>query len=317
MAQEATPGAAGVDGVQPDGSWAFTDDRGVRVTAPELPTRVVAQTSAAAALWDFGVQVVGIYGPNRRDDGTVDFQAGNLDLDAVEVLGDYGTDSLEIDIEKFVELAPDLVVDMVLYGESFWYLTGDALARVEERGVPTAGISLGETSILTSIMRFEALAAALGADLSAPLVADAKTAHAASETALKAAIASKPGLSLLVIAPDLDNVYVASPRYMADLMYFQDLGVVDHETDDFFELISWEEINRYPADIILVDARNATVSKEEIADVAPIWNTLPAVQAGQVGNWWAGAPYSYSRLIPILDELTGVIAAADPNVVAE
>src|SRR5690606_21754014 len=110
---------AAADGVQPDGTWAFTDDRGVRVVADALPTRIVAQTSAAAALWDFGVKVVGIYGPNRHEDGSPDFQAGNLDLDAVEVLGDYGTDSLEIDLEKFVELDPDLVVDMVLYGKSF------------------------------------------------------------------------------------------------------------------------------------------------------------------------------------------------------
>lgn len=319
FALQATPDATPPvpNGVQPDGSWAFTDDRGVTLTSSAVPSRIVAQTSAAAALYDFGVPVVGIYGPSTNDDGTPSFEAGNLDIDAIEVLGDYGTDSLEIDIEKFVALNPDLVVDMLVYEDTFWYLSGDARSRVEALKVPIAGISMEKVSLLTMIQRFEQLAGAVGADLTAPAVAEAKTAHAEAEAALRAAIASKPGLSLLSISPTLDSVYVCSPRYMPDLHYFADLGldVVDHKTDDFFELLSWEEINRYPADIILLDARKGIPTADDLSTSVPIWNTLPAVKAGQLGNWYAGAPSSYSRLVPIMDELTALLQSADPGVV--
>ena len=68
FALQATPAATPPvpNGVQPDGSWSFTDDRGVTLTSPAVPSRIVAQTSAAAALYDFGVQVVGIYGPSTN-----------------------------------------------------------------------------------------------------------------------------------------------------------------------------------------------------------------------------------------------------------
>jgi iron complex transport system substrate-binding protein len=318
-ALQATPAATPPvpNGVQPDGSWAFTDDRGVTLTSPAAPSRIVAQTSSAAALYDFGVQVVGIYGPSKNDDGSPSFEAGNLDIDGIEVLGDYGTDSLEIDIEKFVALNPDLVVDMLVYEDTFWYLSGDARSRVEALKVPIAGISMEKVSLLGIIQRFEQLATALGADVNAPAVTEAKTAHAEAEAALTTAIASKPGLSLLSISPTLDSVYVCSPRYMPDLHYFADLGldVVDHQTDDFFELLSWEEINRYPADVILLDARKGMPTADDLSTSVPIWNTLPAVQAGQLGSWYAGAPSSYGRLVPIMDELTALIEASDPGVV--
>jgi iron complex transport system substrate-binding protein len=319
FALQATPAATPPvpNGVQPDGSWVFTDDRKVTLVSAAVPSRIVAQTSAAAALYDFGVQVVGIYGPSKNDDGSPSFEAGNLDINAIEVLGDYGTDSLEIDIEKFVQLNPDLVVDMIVYEDTFWYLSGDARSRVEALKVPIAGISMEKVSLLTIIERFEQLAGALGADLLAPAISEAKATHAESEAALTAAIASKPGLSLISISPTPDAVYVCSPRYMPDLHYFADLGldVVDHQTDDFFELLSWEEINRYPADIILLDARKGYPTPDELSTSVPIWNTLPAVQAGQLGNWYAGAPSSYGRLAPIMDELAALIASADPNVV--
>jgi iron-desferrioxamine transport system substrate-binding protein len=75
---------------------------------------------------------------------------------------------------------------------------------------------------------------------------------------------------------------------MIDLHYFQDLDV---EADEFFQIISWEEINRYPADLILVDVRETQTGTSSFADVAT-WKTLPAIQANQIGPWYAGAPVS-------------------------
>ena len=104
---------------------------------------------------------------------------------------------------------------------------------------------------------------------------------------------------------------------MVDLFYFKDLGldIVVPETgeDGFWELLSWEQANKYPADLILVDARNDQVV-QEVATVGT-WESLPAVKAGQLGPWYAGAPYSYARLAPMMRELAGIIRDADPDLV--
>jgi hypothetical protein len=44
----------------------------------------------------------------------------------------------------------------------------------------------------------------------------------------------------------------------------------------------------------------------------PIWESLPAVQAGQVGRWYAAFPYSYQKLAKVLDLTGETLAAAKP-----
>lgn len=307
---DATPTTGESGSGSTEGEWSFTDDRGITVTLEEQPEAVVAQTTAAAALWDYGVRPVGIFGPSRVADGSPDFQAGNIDLDAVEVLGDYG----EMDLEMLVALQPDVYVDLALYGGQLWYL-GETEEQVTEI-VPTLGISMEQVSILDSIKRFEELSGALGADLNAPEVVEAKAAFAEAETELKAAIAEKPGLKVLVTSPGVDQLYVASYKWMIDLRYFHDLGldIVDHGIDDFFELLSWEQANKYPADLILVDARGGAEAMEGVVDIET-WANLPAVQAGQVGAWYAAAPYSHARLTPIMLELAELIRNSRADVV--
>lgn len=294
----------------PDGEWSFTDDRGITITLPKRPERIIAQTTSAAILWDFGIRPVGVFGPARLPDGTSDFQAGEIDFDSVEILGDYGT----LDLEKMVELDADLYVDLTFGGNALWYLTEDELGQVEAI-VPTLGISMQGISVLESISRFEELAVSLGADLQSPEVFAAKIEFEDAEEELKAAIAEKPGLSVLVVSPAVDTLYVASPDFMVDLYYFRDLGldIVVPDTDDFWELLSWEQANKYPADLILVDARNDQIVQE--VEAVGTWESLPAVKANQLGPWYAGAPYSYARLAPIMVELAGIIREADADLV--
>ena len=93
---------------QTDGSWEFTDDRGRKISLPRRPQRIVAQVGAAAALWDFGIRPVGIFGEQKlsfAEGGSantgVDHRVGNLDLGAVEWVGTtYG----EFNIEKYAAL---------------------------------------------------------------------------------------------------------------------------------------------------------------------------------------------------------------------
>jgi len=290
--------------------WSFTDDRGVTITLPKPPERIVAQTTSAAVLWDFGIRPVGVFGPSLLPDGTVDFQAGAIDFDSVEVLGDYG----ELDLEALVALDADLYVDLTFGGDSLWYLTEDEIAQVEAI-VPTLGISMQKMSVLDSIGRFEDLATSLGANLESPEVSAAKAEFIDAEADLKAAIAESPGLTVLVVSPSIDTLYVASPEWMVDLYYFRELGldIVVPVAEEFWELLSWEQANKYPADLILIDAR-FDPSSEEIASIGT-WQSLPAIEANQVGKWYAGAPYSYARLAPMMLELAELIRNTDADLV--
>lgn len=294
------------------GEWTFTDDRGVTITLPKPPERIVAQTTSAAVLWDFGIRPVGVFGPSRLPDGTNDFQAGEIDFNSVEVIGDYGT----LDLEKLVALDADLYVDLTFGGDALWYLTEEELGQVEAI-VPTLGISMQKMSVLDSISRFEDLAVSLGVDLESPELSAMRAAFDEAEADLRAAIAEKPGLSVLVVSPAVDTLYVASPEWMVDLFYFRELGldIVVPETaaDGFWELLSWEQANKYPADLILVDARNDQVV-QEVQEVGT-WQSLPAIEADQVGKWYAGAPYSYARLAPMMRELAELIRVTDADLV--
>jgi iron complex transport system substrate-binding protein len=122
---------------------------------------------------------------------------------------------------------------------------------------------------------------------------------------------------VLVVSPAVDTLYVASPDWMVDLFYFRELGleIVSPEVpaDGFWELLSWEQANKYPADLILVDARNDQIVQE--VEGVGTWEALPAVQAGQLGPWYAGAPYSYARLAPMMRELAEIIREADADLV--
>lgn len=104
---------------------------------------------------------------------------------------------------------------------------------------------------------------------------------------------------------------------MTDLFSFHDLGldIVDHDTDndDFFEQISWEQINNYPADLIMVDQRTPGIM-DELAGIT-VWNSLPAVNAKQTGPWYAAAPYSYGRIVPIVREMTRMVGQSRSDVV--
>lgn len=306
----ATSVASATTETSADGEWSFTDDRGITVTLPQRPTRIVAQSTSAAAMWDLGIRPVAIFGPARGAGGAPDFQVGNVDLDAVEWLGDWG----EMDLEKLVSTRADLYVDL-LFDDLLWYLDTEAQQKVEAI-VPTIGIRAHEMSMKDSIARFEELCVALGADLNAPEILAAHEEFDEAEAELQAAIDAKPDLSVVVMSPDLTQVYVASPSHMVDLFYFKSLGlnIVQPDVDDYWHLISWEQINLYPADLILIDARVNQDGVDELDSIG-VWSSLPAVQAGQVGFWYAGAPYSRQRLVPTMLELAALILDSEEDVV--
>jgi iron complex transport system substrate-binding protein len=89
----------------------------------------------------------------------------------------------------------------------------------------------------------------------------------------------------MAITGDNEQFYVAVPDSYVDLNYYKDLGVefVEGKKSDewgFWEFLSWENADKYHADLIMVDSRSAAMSAEQLAAKAT-WGQLPAVKAGQ------------------------------------
>jgi iron complex transport system substrate-binding protein len=301
------------------GPWEYTDARGKTVTLDQAPERVVAWVTLAAAMHDFGVESVGIFGPSRTDDGGPTPQAGRLDLDALESLTNGYR---EVDLERLAVLKPDIFL-VAAYGGVIWPIPEEEIQAIE-RIVPVVAIGINlrpANEVMADIAAFaESLAAPRVADAD-QAVAEARATFEAASDALRAATAEKPDLSMIVLSPSPETIWVARWDSLADLRYFNDLGVnfyprlAEMEAEGFTPQLTWETVNTYLTDAILLDARPQWQVAEE--DIAGTWHLLPAVQADQLGNWRAEVILSYQGITPALQEMAEQVKRFSQEVVQE
>ncbi|NKZ05669.1 ABC transporter substrate-binding protein [Actinomadura latina] len=303
-------GAAGT--ASPGGAWTFTDDRGTKVDVAKRPQRIVGYVATAAALYDFGIdrQLVGVFGPTKLKDGRPDPQAGNLPVDRLEIIGNaFG----EFNIEKYAALRPDLLVDnMFLPGELF-YVPAESKDKIYALA-PSAAISAGSVSLPKPVERTAALAAALGADLKSAKVTAAKARFEKAAESVRAAAKAKPGLKVLAASASPDLFYASSPDMNTDLIYYKELGVDlivpgNLDKNGYFENLSWENADKYKADVIMLDSRTQALQPKDLGS-KPSWKDLPAVKAGQVVPWNAEPRFSYEGCAPLLEAVAAALNSA-------
>jgi iron complex transport system substrate-binding protein len=293
--------------------WTYTDGAGRTVTLPEPPTRIIAHINAAAALMPLGITPIGIFldGPP-----SVDRAMEGLDLTGVEIVG---RGWYELDAEAVLALEPDLIVTEYWPREGFYGgAVGDAAITDQIESIaPIVGPAQGQ-SVLTMLDDFATLAASLGADPDAPSIRADKAAFDAALARFKSAVTARPGLTVMAASPGSSGLSVAAPAEFAELSDFVawglDLVVPATDPDSSYQTLSWENANRYPADIILLDDRWGSRTAETLAD-QPLAERLPAVAAGQVGDWPAGWIRSYRVYAEQLDELTALIERSDAGLV--
>ncbi|UGT54260.1 ABC transporter substrate-binding protein [Nocardia asteroides] len=290
------------------GSWEFPDGHGGTIRAGQTPGRVVAFTGSAGALVDYGVRerITGIFGEARSAD-----LLGDLDPNSVTVIGDaWG----QFDIEKYATLEPDLLVTDSYVPGRLWYVPDDNLAKIESANPNVVAVEIAGHRLPDIIARYRALAEALGGDTASPAVAAAEQRFAAASQAVRDAVAANPGVRVLAASASPELFYASDPRASADLSYFTELGVdvvVPDQVDPggYFQSLSWETADRYPADLILLDDRDSSLQPNALAD-RPVWRNLPAVAAGQVAPWSPIFRFSHAATAPLLERLAASIRDA-------
>ncbi|GAA3445467.1 ABC transporter substrate-binding protein [Planomonospora venezuelensis] len=305
---EKAPEGAASPSAPAAGPWSFTDDRGKKIDLPKRPERIVAQIGAAAVLWDFGVRPIAVFGPHKLKDGSKDPQIGDVDLAKVETLGNVWD---EFNVEKYISLQPELLISGMYNGDTLWYVPEKSTATIEQVA-PTLGVKLFGRSIPNLIAKYGEVAASLGADLNAPAVTGAKAGFEAASKALPTPEARQ--LKIMVMAGGPEALWIAHFKDHIDVGYMKELGldvvVPDKvEKTGYWETLSWENADKYDADVILVDARAQSMQVPEMMK-KPTFAQLPAVKAGQVYPWRAEQRYSYQGYTAMLEELAANLAKA-------
>ncbi|GHE96586.1 ABC transporter substrate-binding protein [Streptomyces spiralis] len=296
------------------GPWTFKDDRGQTAKADRVPSNIVAFVGVAAALYDYGVQAKGVFGPTTTKDGKADVQAGDMDVSKVTVLGnEWG----QFNIEKYAALAPDVLISTMFDNAgTLWYVPEESKKKILAVGAPTVGISVYDRQMTEPLERMLALAKSLGGDVTGDKVQQAKKRFEEAAARLRAAAKAKPDIKVMAGSASQDLFYVSGTNLSIDLEYFKALGVNFVEPPEqakakgggWYESLSWENVDKYPADIIMMDNRTSAIQPAGITQGT--WKKLAAVKAGQVIARNPEPILSYDKCAPLLEDLAKAIENA-------
>jgi iron complex transport system substrate-binding protein len=281
-------------------AWTFVDDRNQTVSLPKRPTRIAAYTTAAAALHQWGVTPVGVFGDNPRGDPLL----AGFPWSESEVIGSvYG----EIDVAALQSLKAELIV-------SLWYppppaaplfgFKDFAQQRQIQTKVPIVGLN-GQSIATKQIDRFGDLARALGSKTNSDAIVRARAAFLRTATTMSEIARRKSDLRIIAVSGDQSTMYVAKLAGLGDLSFYSRLGVplVSAKTSAaYWDRFAWKDAAKYPADGILYDARSIFLPLRQAKEI-PAFAALPAVRANQIAQWQVGPPPSYQAYTQAMNEL--------------
>ncbi|MEU5363043.1 ABC transporter substrate-binding protein [Streptomyces sp. NPDC005925] len=312
--EDAKNGGSG-DGTTAAGSgpWKFTDDRERTVELDTVPANIVAFTGVGAALYDYGIRVKGVFGPTRTSDGKPDVQAGDMDISEVTVLGNvWGS----FNVEKYAALDPDVLITTTFDADgTLWYVPEESRGTIAKLA-PSVAVSAYDRKLDVALGRMLELAKSLGADVRSSRITAAKERFDRAAARLRAAAKAHPGITVMAGSASQDLFYVSGTNLSLDLEYFKALGVnlveppekAKAEGGGWFESLSWENADTYPADIIMMDDRSSAIQPADITEGT--WKKLPAVRAGQVIPRSPEPILSYDKCVPLLENLAEAIEKA-------
>lgn len=309
-AQPSSPEASPVAG-----GWSFTDILGTTVELPERPLRIAAAINTAAALNDFGIAPVAVFGWTASNYPDGDHVAwGSIDPATVEIVSDGDGN---VDVEALLAAQPDLIVTWI------WNRDDPATSMVGlpaeitgalESVAPVVIINQGDANDV-ELGRIIELSMALGADIRSEQLVNDRYAFEGLYVEANSLAAEKSDLTVLFASYGPDAFYIASPDYVGDLGFVRSLGFTlanDGSPDAtvYWEPISEEEALKYPADVIYIDAYGAWTRLEQLQE-HPTLATHPAVAAGQVGTWNRDLPLSFVGQARLIEEVLAPLRDAE------
>jgi iron complex transport system substrate-binding protein len=295
------------------GPWTFKDDRGTAVKLDKVPTKIVAFVGVAAALYDYGIEIKGVFGPTKTKDGKADVQAGDMDVSKLTVFGNVWD---QFNVEQYAAFQPEVLISTTFDSAgTLWYVpeaSKDKIAKL----APSVAVSVYDRQLTKPLARMWELAESLGADMKAAKVVQAKKDFEAAAERLRKAAKARPEIKVMAGSASQDLFYVSGTNLSVDLEYFKALGVNFAEPPEsakkqgggWFESLSWENVDKYPADIIMMDDRSSTIQPADISEAT--WKKLPAVKAGQVIARSPEPILSYDKCTPLLTNLAEAIEKA-------
>jgi iron complex transport system substrate-binding protein len=295
------------------GPWTFKDDRGETVKLDKTPERIVAFVGVAAALHDYGIEVEGVFGPTKTQDGKADVQAGDMDVSKLTVFGNVWD---QFNVEQYAAFRPELLISTTFDDAgTLWYVpeaSKDKIAKL----APSVAVSVYDRQITEPLQRVWELAESLGADMKAAEVTKAKQDFEAAAERLRKAAKARPEIKVMAGSASTELFYVSGTNLSIDLEYFKALGVnfveppeeAKAEGGGWYEGLSWENVDKYDADIIMMDDRSQTIQPADITEGT--WKKLPAVKAGQVIARSPEPILSYAKCTPLLTTLAEAIEKA-------
>ncbi len=300
--------ACGGSGGQDAEEWTYTDDRGEEISLAAAPERLVVQSTLAAGLADYGVDADATFGPLRDSDGEPSLQVEGLDLDSVEdVSGDGELGGFAF--EKLADVEPDLIVSNMYVPPELWYLPADQEEKAEKLA-PTLGLDFSESTLPELLERVESLAEALGADLESEQVVQGQEAFDEASERLREIGRGLQGQQILFASATPELLYLAGPGAFADVDHYRSLGlpIVEVEASEGgpWEELSWENADKYDADIVVWDSR-MTDSLRESSEDQPAFRTLAAAQNDAFVDWDAVTPPSPAGYARVMERLADAL----------
>jgi iron complex transport system substrate-binding protein len=309
MAQDSTPIASPASG-----AWSYTDVLGTTVTLPETPVRIAANLVTAAALWDLGIKAVAVFDWTASAHPNGDHIAwGNVDAAAVANIGDSDGNVLP---EDLLLAAPDIILTLTFDSSDPSQTAGvkpDLAERIGQIAPVLVVTDMASTEI--QLERLVNLGVKLGADVTHPAIVEAKAAYDAKVEEFKETAASKSELTSLFMNFDPAEIYAAGPGGVAELLFLGSLGLKFANADSpdaalFWETLSPEAALKYPSDIVYNDVYS---SLKTLADLQAesVFAAMPAIAAGQVGEWLRDFPVSYEGIASFLEVILTTLRTAE------
>ncbi|MFV0252803.1 MAG: ABC transporter substrate-binding protein [Beutenbergiaceae bacterium] len=246
-------------------------EQGLEISFEQQPQTLVMDCYAYSSLHEYGLEPVALFGYDCENP----FVMGDIDISGIELVGLDG----EIDMEQVAELQPDAIVGHGS-GAGWSWFDDDVNAQLTQVA-PFVPVSYSET-VDDAIAATREIAEFFGGDVTADHVVAAEEDLASAKAAFTEAIAAND-VTFMLTSPTKEMLYTAVGFAASDLL--EDLGATvvgapAPESGNPWGQVAWEQASTYPADVILVEGYS-----EDYAFSAELWDSLPAVQAGQLEAW--------------------------------